>query len=103
MIKKGRGQSIEYLVKWKGWVPEWNQWMALRNLGNAQEIVDDYNKEMVEGYREMAMPGRDVAPITQPATRTAPTTTTATHLSSSATQPHLPRPRRRGRPSKGKS
>ena len=121
VTKKGQGQSVEYLVRWKGWGPEWDQWMALKNLGNAQEMVDDYNKEMVEGYRKMGMPGRDAALTTQPAsqgtpttavvtqsgsgvarpaTRAAPTTTTATHSSSSATQPT---PRRRGRPSKGRS
>ena len=77
--------------------------MPLRKLDNAQEMVDDYNKEIVEGYREMAMPGRDVAPITQPASQGTPTTavvtqsdsgvaratrtattTTTTHLSASA-------------------
>ena len=92
--------------------------MALKNLGNAQEIVDDYNKEMVGYSEKMAVLGRDIAPasqvtpatvvvtqsgsnVAQPATRATSTTTTATHSSSAA--PHLPTPRRRGRPLKRKS
>ena len=41
----GRSQPRqEYLVKWKGWGPEWNQWMPLSELESATEVVQDYER-----------------------------------------------------------
>ena len=39
--------KIEYLVKWKGWGSEWNSWMLITELGNAHELIEDYNQSTV--------------------------------------------------------
>jgi transposase InsO family protein len=34
-----------YLVKWKGWPPEYNEWIEEANMGKAQEVISDYWKD----------------------------------------------------------
>ena len=39
---RGLGQSIEYLIRWKGYGPEFDQWYNVKHLGDAAELVQDY-------------------------------------------------------------
>ena len=41
-IRRGRGQVTQYLVRWKGYGPEWDCWYALKDLENAKELVEEY-------------------------------------------------------------
>jgi hypothetical protein len=50
LVKKcttGRGteKETEYLGRWKGCGPEWNQWFKLPELTNAQQLVEDFEKQ----------------------------------------------------------
>jgi len=47
--RKFRGKN-RYLVQWRGYTVEENTWEPRENLGNAQELVDRFEKE----YREEA-------------------------------------------------
>ena len=44
VVSKGRARTltVEYLVRWKGYGPEFDQWMSLKELGNADQLVADY-------------------------------------------------------------
>lgn len=40
-----RGKKIvQYQVRWLGWGPEWDQWYDLDELGNAKELVEEYER-----------------------------------------------------------
>jgi hypothetical protein len=40
--KKGRGFMTEYLVRWSGYGPEFDQWVNVKQL-ECDELVDEYN------------------------------------------------------------
>ena len=42
--KYGRKTIIEYLVRWKGYGSEFDQWYGIDLLDNAAELVDDYER-----------------------------------------------------------
>ena len=42
VIKKGRGFATEYLIKWKGYRPEHDVWRNVNQLGDAQDLIQDY-------------------------------------------------------------
>ncbi len=44
VIKKGRGYATEYLVKWKGYGPEHDTWRNLKTLGDALDLVREYEE-----------------------------------------------------------
>jgi len=33
---------VKYLLRWKGWGPEYDEWRSLKQLQNAQELVAEY-------------------------------------------------------------
>jgi hypothetical protein len=35
---------VQYQVRWLGWGPEWDQWYDLDKLGNAKELVEEYER-----------------------------------------------------------
>ena len=39
---RSRGQSIEYLVRQKGYGPKFDQWYNIKHLGNVAELVQEY-------------------------------------------------------------
>ena len=43
-IRKGRGFSTQYLVRWLGYGPEHDQWYPTKNLLNAAELIEEYEK-----------------------------------------------------------
>ena len=71
VIRKGRGYATEYLVRWKGYGPAFDEWYNIKDLENADELVAEY---------EAAMATSASAPPTP------------------ATPPDVPPRRRRGRP-----
>lgn len=42
IVKRGRSNSVEYLVRWKGFGPKWDRWYNVKDLDNAAELVLDY-------------------------------------------------------------
>jgi len=40
--KRGRKKKTEYLIRWKGYGPEWYSWYAEDDLPNTQESIADY-------------------------------------------------------------
>jgi hypothetical protein len=41
-IRKGRGTSVQYLVRWTGYGPEFDQWYPLSQLENAKDLIAEY-------------------------------------------------------------
>jgi hypothetical protein len=39
--RKGRGYMTRYLVRWKGYGPEWDQWINVKDL-NCDELIEEY-------------------------------------------------------------
>ncbi len=33
---------MDYFVKWKGWTREHNSWVRDKEMGNAQEAIEEY-------------------------------------------------------------
>ena len=44
-IRQGRSRVTQYLVRWKGYEPEWDCWYSLQDLANAKELVEEYETE----------------------------------------------------------
>lgn len=44
MDQRGRGRTLEYFVRWKGFGDEEDSWEPARNLKNAKKAVDDFLK-----------------------------------------------------------
>ena len=42
MVNRGYGHSFKYLVRWKGYRPEWDRWYNVKELDNTSALVDDY-------------------------------------------------------------
>ena len=47
-IRRGRGFSTEYLVRWAGYRPEDDAWYNIKDLGNAKELVEDFERRTRE-------------------------------------------------------
>jgi len=41
----GRGRQVQYLVKWKGYPDLDNQWVKWQDIGNAPDLIAEYQKE----------------------------------------------------------
>lgn len=49
-IRRGRGGVVtQYLVRWKGFGPEHDEWMAEKDLSHAKELVQDYENDAITG------------------------------------------------------
>lgn len=66
MIRKGRGLATEYLVKWVGYGPEHDRWLNIKDLGNAKELVQDY-EDAITAFKQhgnhLNPPGTAVSPL----------------------------------------
>ncbi len=56
-------RGAEYLVRWKGYGPQWDEWRNLEELQNALELVQDYEKSM---NNAVTIPGRRPRIMNQP-------------------------------------
>ena len=45
-VKRGRGRSLEYPVRWKGYGPEWDRWYNVKAPDNAAALVEDYEASL---------------------------------------------------------
>ena len=48
IIKKGRGQDVEYLVCWTGYGPKWDRWYNIKNFDNTAELVRSYEEDITQ-------------------------------------------------------
>lgn len=46
VIRKGRGYATEYLIRWKGYGPAFNEWYNIKDLKNADKLVAEYEAAM---------------------------------------------------------
>jgi hypothetical protein len=44
--KRNIARGVEYLLRWKGYDPQWDEWRSLDELYNALDLVQDYEKSM---------------------------------------------------------
>ena len=45
IIKRGRKGITQYLVRWRGYGLEHDQWYNVADLDNAKKLIDDYESE----------------------------------------------------------
>ena len=43
-IKRGRKNVKQYLIRWKGYGAQWNEWYDDANLPNARELIEEYEE-----------------------------------------------------------
>ena len=43
-IKRERNQSVEYLIRWKEYDLEWDRWYNVKDLDDANDLINDYEK-----------------------------------------------------------
>jgi hypothetical protein len=62
--KYGNKNNLEYLVKYKGYGNEWNEWQPVEALGNAQDLVNEYEQRLAQKPAEQkkSKAHRDPAP-----------------------------------------
>ena len=46
VVKKGKGLATEYLVKWKGYGPEFDRWCNVKTLDGARDQIESYEKAL---------------------------------------------------------
>ena len=51
IVKKGKGRTIEYLVRWTGYGPEWDRLYNIKDLDNAADLVRDYEEVLAQRGR----------------------------------------------------
>ena len=49
VIRKGRGFSTQYRIRWKGWGPEHDRWYRVQDLGDCNELIEDYEQRIQQG------------------------------------------------------
>ena len=77
--KFGRTTVTQYMVKWLGWGPEYNEWRSLSYLDNCLELVEEYEERQRTKLSAAAAsarrkPATSATPVTSdtPATAAAP-------------------------------
>ncbi len=43
---RGKKEILEYLIRWKGFGSDRDKWYKVKNLGKAQDLISDYEKEI---------------------------------------------------------
>jgi hypothetical protein len=51
-IGRGNNKQVQYLARWKGYGPEYDQWLNESELDNAQELIKDF--EEAEAKKQLA-------------------------------------------------
>lgn len=46
-VRRGRGVSTEYLVRWAGYGPEHDAWYNVKDLEDSKDLVDDYERALL--------------------------------------------------------
>jgi len=42
VTRRGRGFSTQYLVRWRGYGPEFDQWYRVQDLEGCNELIEEY-------------------------------------------------------------
>ena len=50
MRRRGKNSTVEYLTKWKGYADYDATWEPVENLKNAQEIIAEFEEEMMRHH-----------------------------------------------------
>jgi hypothetical protein len=77
----GSKKVAQYLLKWKGYGPEWNEWRSITKLGNCIDLVEDYesgNIATVTGIHHRRR-ASDVVPPAEFITKQGSGSTTSSH------------------------
>jgi hypothetical protein len=48
VIRRGRGSSTQYRIRWKGWGPEYDRWYRVQDLGDCDELIEEYEQRIRE-------------------------------------------------------
>lgn len=75
--KRGKGNRVEYLVKWKGWSTRYNTWEPLENILD-RRLIDQFEKEQNIRLKR---------PIPKPTIDSSTTTITNENRESISTEP----------------
>lgn len=51
--RRRRRNHLEYLVRWKGWSPEYDEWKTVDQLYNARQMMKDYDQAIVGQVAEV--------------------------------------------------
>jgi hypothetical protein len=51
-VGRGNNKQVQYLARWKGYRPEYDQWLSESELGNAREMIRDF--EEAEARKQLA-------------------------------------------------
>ena len=46
VIRKGRGFSTQYRIRWKGWGLEHDRWYRIQDLGDYNELIEEYEQRI---------------------------------------------------------
>ena len=46
LAKRQSGRSSQYLVRWKGYGPEHDRWYSARQLANAKDLIQNYERHL---------------------------------------------------------
>ena len=46
VIRRGRGFSTQYRIQWKGWGPEHDRWYRVQDLGDCNELIEEYEQRI---------------------------------------------------------
>ena len=46
VIRRGRGSSTQYRIQWKGWGPEYDRWYRVQDLGDCDELIEEYEQRI---------------------------------------------------------
>ena len=46
VIRKGRGFSTQYWIWWKGWGLEHDRWYRIQDLGDCDELIEEYEQRI---------------------------------------------------------
>ena len=49
-LKRGK---LEYLVKWSGYMDDYNTWKPESNLGNSKEVINNFHKSNPSALRKL--------------------------------------------------
>ena len=92
--RRGKGESVEYLVRWRGYGPEFDTWYNIKDLDRSMDLIREYEEEMT-----LRQAPKDIAatkPLLEASKATIPTMPKAlaesARIESQAATPPTPKP-----------
>ena len=53
--RRGKGESVEYLVRWRGYDPEFDTWYNVKDLDHSMDLIQEYEEEMISRQASKAI------------------------------------------------